>query len=243
MNYNDRESKIIVWLAILGFFLVTFIGIISLLVDRDFFNDDTPENNENISEDWQGDTLDAGLDERFKDWTYFGIGDYGVAFFYPLGKYEIVENPSIGEMGEGSENTETIEIVDCRKMSASLRESVTSNNTAACYEVKIVISEDSYIVITTGDSAYQSAEESYIQDSANPVLHIFPESKINLPQERITIDDFPTNFQGKKVIYENGQTYMTYEGIVYKGADKYAIMVFGDIGDSVEDVLSTFDLE
>ena len=227
MNYVEKESKFIVWIAALGLLLVILVAVISVLNDRgsfkDLFNNDKDQEQED--QDGSEETNEENSGE-------FSNSKYGITF--TTEDLEIRENPSLAH---------AIEVLDCRKMSSSLRESLVKDGTAVCYEIMIVLSDSSYIVITTGDSSYKDPRESFIDPEDGSDLHIFPSSKINLPMETIDISSFPTNMKGTKIVYDTEGSFIFYEGVVYKGADKYAIKVFGEIDGDVKEIIRSFELE
>ncbi|KKQ35300.1 MAG: hypothetical protein US52_C0029G0003 [candidate division WS6 bacterium GW2011_GWA2_37_6] len=237
MNSVERESKIIIWLAILGLIVVMIIAVFSIVKDRE------GENFEDQFED-QGEDGTNNDDESDNDSepdpNAFSNSRYGIAF--DTKGNEVRENPSLGH---------ATEVIDCRKLSDSLRNSLIQDGNAVCYEVMVVFDNGNYLVVTTGDNAYEDSRESYIgggqndadESSNDPELHIYPSSKINLPTERIDISAFPTNMQGTRVKYDSGEEYVFYEGVVYKGRDKYAIKVLGDLNDEVLEMLGTLELE
>lgn len=158
--------------------------------------------------------------------------EYGIVFDY--NGFEIDENFTV--------NNESIEIIDCRKMSSSLRESLTDKGNNECYQVMISLDDESYIVIRTGNGYYTDPAEQSIKSDSD-VFKEFPTSKVNLPQDRITIADFPTNLIGTKVTYESGEEHVFHKGIVYKGADKYAITIRGELGEKLISLIKDVELE
>ena len=226
MNNTDTQSKFVVWLAGVGIMVVILIGLVSLATDRGGIVEiDSGETSEDESSDG-GQEVDP-----YEGWENFESADYGISFKYQ--DQEIVENPRNVDL--------SLEVIDCRKMSSSLRESLLTEG--ICYEVLVQINENQYIVISTGDGLFQGTNEDSIEPSDSSETELYPKSKINLPLERVRISSFPTNLQGTEVVYENGKTYTYFKGIVYKGADKYAITIQGEFDEEIQELIQTFELE
>lgn len=212
MNNFDKQSNTVLRIAVAGVIAVSFIAFLSFVNDRRGENDVDAPSEEEVE----------GVVEETPQFVRDG---YGIKFDYSEDSgYEIVENPK---------KTDDHEIVDCRKMSTSLRESLIEEKHGICYEVVIYLSpdsKDSFIAIATGNKAFDGIPRGH-------------SVAINLPVERMSISNFPTNMQGTKYVYKDSEDIVFYSGVVYKGADKYAILIKGDIDDRVTSLLETVDLE
>jgi hypothetical protein len=124
-----------------------------------------------------------------------------------------------------------------------MREDLTTG-ADACYEVVLTSTDnESQLIITTGDAFFEDVHENYNITDLSTDVREYPDAQVNLPLERIYVSKFPVNFTGTRVSYPSGTAYIYYKGIVYKGADKYALVVVGDLNEGVRELLGQLDLE
>ena len=222
---ENRQLATVFSLAVLGFVFVISVAFFSFVFDR-------------AGEDGSGSSGDQTplVVEKEVEKTYeFDSDGYGIKVEELMGWKASANIIALTEDGASA--------VDCRKMSASMRENLTSGSNA-CYELTLKNDQnDSSLVITTGDEFYKDPRESYnILDDSTGVRE-YPDAQVNLPLERIYVSKFPVNFVGVKVNYPSGASFNYYKGVVYKGADKYALVVVGDLNEEVRQLLGQLDLE
>ncbi|MBD3280965.1 hypothetical protein GF389_05630 [Candidatus Dojkabacteria bacterium] len=219
-NDQDKQLPTILSLAALGLVFVTSLAFFSFVFDRAGSEQETQ----------------TRIIEKEVEKTYeFSSEGYGIKV-EDLLDWEVKSN--VLELNEAG-----AEAVDCRKMSDAMREKLTSGKNS-CYEATLIDGDGGgYVKITTGDEFYIDVNEKFIIPDPLTEVREYPSSQVNLPLERIHVSDFPVNFNGTKVSYDSGPSYIYYKGVVYKGADKYALVVSGDLNNDVRRILGQLELE
>ncbi|MBN1332091.1 hypothetical protein JW978_04435 [Candidatus Dojkabacteria bacterium] len=215
---QDKQLPTIISLAALGLVFVVSVAFFSFVFDRSSKETTQPEVVEKeIEKTYDFDSEGYGI--KVGDLSGWLIA---ADEFWPL---------------------DEITPIDCRKMSDVMRESVTGGEDQ-CYEVIFEKSGiDGYVSVAAGNAYHEDSDETYILPNPDSELREYPDSTVNLPLERIYVSDFPVNFNGVTIVYSSGSSFTFYKGIVYKGADKYAIMIKGDLNDDVKQLLGQMELE
>lgn len=215
---TDRHDNVLVSLALLGVVFVGSVAFFSLVFDTN-----REEETHEVQE----------VQEEESTSYDFEAQNYGIAI-------KELKEWSLREVELSQED-----VIDCRKMSSVMRDDLLANG-SNCYEIMLTNDAiDGYVAVTTGTKYHEDTHQRFIlkDKEAKSLLREYPSAFVNLPLEQIYVSGFPVTFNGTQVVYDSGVSFTFYEGIVYKGADKYAILVKGELDDSVRDMLDEVVLE